>query len=218
MASARRDDLARRLAERLEKSPAKGSAMKATGDDAAPDLPSAKRTSPAAPRKRGRKPAGSQRSAGTLTERSSDRPVPRSTGKRRVPSERSSVGPQRPKRRAAGTVLRGHLVPEAIHRDARRRKVELRSSRGERVTWDDVMTEAVATLVENPARATAILDDLGRSNARGARGRLVQATLPEDLDRRLVELHLDLSERPDRSVTYEQLWTTCMLMWLDSTV
>ena len=113
--------------------------------------------------------------------------------------------------------MRGHLVPEAIHRDARRRKVELRSTRGERVTWDDVMTEAVATLVEHPARATAILDDLGRSDAPGARGRLVQATLPEDLDRRLVEIHLDLSERPDRSVTYEQLWTTCMLMWLDST-
>ena len=216
MASTRRDDLARRLAERLDKSPAKGSAMKATGDDAAQRPPSAKRTSPAAPRKRVRKPAESQRSAGTPTGRSSDRPVTRSTGKRSVSSERSP-STQRPKRRAAGTVLRGHLVPEAIHRDARRRKVELRSTRGERVTWDDVMTEAVATLVDHPARATAILDDLDRSDAPGARGRLVQATLPEDLDRRLVEIHLDLSERPDRSVTYEHLWTTCMLMWLDST-
>ncbi len=217
MASAHRDELARRLAERLDKSPAKGSAMKSTGGDVAPDPTSATRTSPAAPKERVRKPTESQRSAGTQKGRSSGRRAPRSAGEPRVSSEATSVPKQRPKRRATGTVLRGHLVPEAIHRDARRRKVELRSTRGERVTWDDVMSEAVATLVEYPVRATAILDDIGRTDPPGARRRLVQATLPEELDQRLVEFHLDLSDRPDRTVTYEQLWTTCMLMWLDST-
>ena len=62
------------------------------------------------------------------------------------PAAQAHRRPERAKRGASGTSLRGHLVPDEIHRKARRRKVELRALRGTKITWDDVMIEAISLL------------------------------------------------------------------------
>ena len=79
------------------------------------------------------------------------------------------------------------------------------------------MAEGVALLVGDPERAGEILAEVRGADVTEVRRRLVQATLPEQLDLRLVELRLDLGRAPEGAVTYEHLWTACLLMWIEST-
>jgi hypothetical protein len=44
--------------------------------------------------------------------------------------------------------------------------------------------------------------------------RLVQATIPVDLDHALGELRLDLADEFGRDIPYEQLWAAALLLWL----
>ena len=44
--------------------------------------------------------------------------------------------------------------------------------------------------------------------------RLVQATIPVELDQALGELRLDLADEFGRDVAYEQLWAAALLIWL----
>jgi hypothetical protein len=206
MAPARRDDLARRLAERLEKSPAKGSAMQAPAADP-PSVPTSSGRRPTAdPRKRAASGTDKRR-AGGASKRSS------ASSQRSAPA----LPAERPARGSAGTVRRGHLVADSIHASARRRKVGLRSTRGSRITWDDVMSEGVALLVTGKDRGVAAVDEVRRSDADTARRRMVQATLAGELDRRLVELHLELNDQTGVATTYEHLWTAAIAVWLEST-
>ena len=197
MASARRDDLAKRLAERLDKAPVKGRAM------STPALAA--------------RESGSRSSAKSASK--SSKPNRRSAQKSTPKPQRSSPPaakqrPERGRRGAAGTVLRGHLVPEAVHGEARRRKAAMRTERDRRLTWNDVMLEGVELLVSRPP--AAVLAELDAADPGTTRRRLVQATLPLAFDQRLVELQLDLDEIADRSVTYEQLWTEALRLWLRS--
>lgn len=113
--------------------------------------------------------------------------------------------------------MRGHLIPDSIHADARRRKAVLRSTVGDRVTWDDVFTAGVELLVGRAASLEPTLEEIRSTDPAGQRRRFVQATLPAVLDQALVEIQLDLSEDPDRSATFEQLWTAALLLWLRAT-
>ena len=124
---------------------------------------------------------------------------------------------RRVRRGAAGTALRGHLIPDALHRQARRRKVELGARHATRITWDDVMSDAVSILIDRPDDIGPILDELHRSHDAAARCRLVQATVPAELDRRFMLVHLDLNERGAGTVRYEQLWAAALMLWLRST-
>ncbi len=216
--SSRRDDLARRLAERLEKAPSKGRVMSASStgsiDGTSDDTSAEGRVKSAR--------SGAGAGAGVDAEPApSAKPRPQRPARAKRPSASSASGrsaapTSRPRRGAPGTVLRGHLVPHEIHGEARRRKAELRASHGARVTWDDVVNEGLAVLVEQPDLAASMVDEVGRRSLRERR-RLVQATLSAVLDRRLVDVHLDLSERADAEVTYEQLWTAAIVLWLRTT-
>ncbi len=44
--------------------------------------------------------------------------------------------------------------------------------------------------------------------------RLIQATIPLDLDQALGELRLDLADEFGSDVSYEQLWAAALLIWL----
>lgn len=209
MASTKRDDLAKRLAERIDKAPDRGRAMQA--GSAAPAVPpQQKRTereerAAAGPAQRGR--ATGKRT--TSKRAAAKRAAPSSGGETRAVV--------RPRRGESGTVLRGHLVPDAIHSEARRRKAELRSDSGHRVTWDDVMCEGVALLVARGRRVEATLEGVRGTDPATVRRRLVQATLPVDLNRALVDLQLDLGDRSATPTTYEQLWTSAVQLWLEAT-
>lgn len=194
MASARRDDLAKRLAERLDKAPVKGRAMS---------------TPALAARQSGSRSSAKSASKSTTTSTRRSAPKPQRTS---PPAAKERA--ERGRRGAAGTVLRGHLVPEAVHGEARRRKAAMRTERDRRLTWNDVMLEGVELLVSRPP--AAVLAELDAADPGTTRRRLVQATLPLAFDQRLVELQLDLDEIADRSVTYEQLWTAALRLWLRS--
>ena len=222
MASARRDDLAKRLAERLDKAPSRGRVMSAPVSDESDSNGPSERSDRRSTRGSGEAPSErATRKAATSKGVSRKRTAPRQGAAQRRPASASSAPPQaavptRATRGAAGTVLRGHLIPDSLHADARRRKARLRPTRGTKVTWDDVMVEGVTMLVDRPDQVEAELVDV-RAEQNGARRRLVQATLPADLDQRLVELHLDLGDDPDRAATYEQLWAAAIRLWLRST-
>lgn len=107
------------------------------------------------------------------------------------------------------TRRRGHLVPADLHAAARRRKTL--ETDGGRATWTTVMITGVAELVER----TDLVDLVAALPARTGPTRLVQATLPADLDRRLAACHLDLQDELDDSVTYEQLWELAIRLWVE---
>jgi hypothetical protein len=118
-------------------------------------------------------------------------------------------------RGAAGARLRGHLVPHALHADARRLKLSLQARRGRRVTWDDVAIEALDLLLAQPAEVARRLTEVRRLGDQATAGpRLVQATIPTDLDRAFSELRLDLADEFGHDVPYEQLWSAALLIWL----
>ncbi len=106
-------------------------------------------------------------------------------------------------------------MPRSLHAEARRLKLALASSRGRRVTWDDVAGEAVQLLLAHRADTVKRLADVRRLNAEATSGpRLVQATIPVELDRLLAEFRLDLADELGRDVPYEQLWSAALLMWV----
>jgi hypothetical protein len=118
-------------------------------------------------------------------------------------------------RGASGSRLRGHLVPHALHGDARRLKLAQQARRGRRVTWDDVATEAVELALADRKDVGRRLGDVRRlADQATAAPRLVQATIPADLDMAFSELRLDLTDELGRDVPYEQLWAAVLLMWL----
>ena len=120
-----------------------------------------------------------------------------------------------PARGAAGGRLRGHLVPYSLHADVRRLKLSQQVRRGHRITWDDVAIEAVELLLAQRQEVARRLTDVRRLADQATAGpRLVQATIPIDLDHALAELRLDLADELGRDVPYEQLWATALLIWL----
>jgi hypothetical protein len=118
-------------------------------------------------------------------------------------------------RGAAGGRLRGHLVPHSLHADARRLKLSQQARRGRRVTWDDVAIEALQLMLAERAEVPRRLTDVRRLAGQATVGpRLVQATIPLELDQALGELRLDLADEFGRDVPYEQLWAAALLIWL----
>lgn len=217
MASSRHDDLARRLAERMQQGPSKGGAMaspvrtESTTQQDVRERPALQQSPTSASPTSGRKPsqpkAAPLRTKQIRTGSSSGRPEARPD----PPSERAHRG-------ASGTTLRGHLVPDEIHRDARRRKIELRIRRATRITWNDVMIEAISLIDGQRQLVLSELRNLDANHrAAPTRRRLVQATLPVDVDQRLVEIQLELSEQPGSAATYENLWAAAIALWLRST-
>ncbi len=119
-------------------------------------------------------------------------------------------------RGAAGGRLRGHLVPYSLHADARRLKLSEQTRRGTRFTWDEVVAEALELLfAQRTATAKRVSEVRRMADDSTAGPRLVQATIPLDLDQALGELRLDLSDELGRDVSYEQLWAAALLIWLD---
>ncbi len=169
MAESKRDELAKRFAESLQRAPSRGNV---TTDDAHPTS-------------------------------------------RRAASTPGSQGVEPLTRGAAGGRLRGHLVPYSLHADARRLKLSLQTPRGTRLTWDQVAIEALELLLAERADIGRRLNDVRRLADEATAGpRLVQATIPLELDRALGELRLDLSDELGRNVAYEQLWAAALLIWL----
>lgn len=99
-------------------------------------------------------------------------------------------------------------MPEELHRRARRRKVDVADGK---MTWNDVMTDAVTLLVEHADPASVVTP----STQRDGRTRLVQVALPVELDRRFRTCYLDLDEGSGRRVTYEELWAAAIELWLE---
>jgi hypothetical protein len=170
VAASKRDDLAKRFADRLQQTPSRGKVAAAD----APVTP--RRASPSHP--------------------SQHRLAPLSRG-------------------AAGGRLRGHLVPHSLHADARRLKLAQQVRRGQRVTWDDVATESLELLLAERGDVGKRLTDVRRLADQASAGpRLVQATIPIELDQALGELRLDLADELGRDVPYEQLWAAALLIWV----
>jgi hypothetical protein len=118
-------------------------------------------------------------------------------------------------RGASGARLRGHLVPHTLHADARRVKVAQQARRGRRVTWDDVATEGLELLLAHRAEVARRLAEVRRLADQATVGpRLVQATIPADLDGAFGELRLDLADEIGHDIPYEQLWAAALLTWL----
>jgi hypothetical protein len=172
--TSKRDDLAKRFADRLQETSHGADSTSADGLDDTPPAP--RRASLTHP---------SQGRAGSLG------------------------------RGAAGGRLRGHLVPHALHADARRLKLAQQARRGRRVTWDDVAVEALELLLAERDEVPRRLTDVRRLAAQATVGpRIVQATIPLELDQALGELRLDLADEFGRDVPYEQLWAAALLIWL----
>lgn len=139
-----------------------------------------------------------------------------SAGLRRASPSHPSQHRLEPRGRGtAGGKLRGHLVPHALHADARRLKLSQQAQRGQRVTWDDVATEALELLVAQRGELDRRLVEVRRLADHSTVGpRLIQATIPLDLDQALGELRLDLADEFGHDVPYEQLWAAALLIWL----
>lgn|GEM_PF-5181102 len=140
--------------------------------------------------------------------------VPNTT-RRASPSHPSQHRLEPRGRGTPGGRLRGHLVPHSLHADARRLKLSLQARRGQRVTWDDVATEALELLIAQRGELARRLAEVRRLADQSTVGpRLIQATIPLDLDHALGELRLDLADEFGHDVPYEQLWAAALLIWL----
>lgn len=83
------------------------------------------------------------------------------------------------------------------------------------MTWDDVATEALELLLTKRGEIARRLADVRQMADQANVGpRLVQATIPIELDLALGELRLDLADEFGRDVPYEQLWAVAFLIWL----
>lgn len=139
----------------------------------------------------------------------------------RFTARRDRVGRPQPhravplRRGEAGGRLRGHLVPAALHAEARRSKLSQQSRRGTRVTWDDVAIEGLELLLAQRSDMARRLGEVKRmANEATAGPRLVQATIPLELDHALGELRLELPDELGHDVRYEQLWAAALLLWV----
>ena len=83
------------------------------------------------------------------------------------------------------------------------------------MTWDDVAVEALQLMLAGREEVPRRLADVRRLAGEATFGpRLIQATIPLDLDQALGELRLDLADELGSDVSYEQLWATALLIWL----
>ena len=83
------------------------------------------------------------------------------------------------------------------------------------MTWDDVAVEALQLMLAEREEVPRRLADVRRLAGEATFGpRLIQATIPLELDQALGELRLDLADEFGSDVSYEQLWATALLIWL----
>ena len=83
------------------------------------------------------------------------------------------------------------------------------------MTWDDVTVEALQLMLAERDELPRRLADVRRLAGQATVGpRLIQATIPLDLDQALGELRLDLADEFGSDVSYEQLWAAALLIWL----
>ena len=186
----KREDLAKRFDKRLKQAPARG-AIVATQARATPTK-SSSRPAPAT--------------------RRTESPVPRP----RPAAAPSRSAPTRVGRGAPGRRLRGHLVPRELHGDARRRKLRLEAEQQRRITWDEVATQALELLIAKRSQAPSLVDEVRAIGEKSGARRLVQSTIPFNLDRMFSELRLDISDKLGRDVSYEMLWGSALLLWVRS--
>ena len=105
----------------------------------------------------------------------------------------------------------GHSAARA--RRCARLKLSQQARRGRGSRGD--VTEALELLLADRADAARRLDEPRRlSDQATATPRLVQATIPADLDTGFSELRLDLADELGRDVSYEQLWAAALLLWV----
>ena len=112
--------------------------------------------------------------------------------------------------------MRGHLVPRELHGDARRRKLRLEAEQQRRITWDEVATQALELLIAKRAQVPSLVDEVRAIGEKSGARRLVQSTIPFNLDRMFSELRLDISDKLGRDVSYEMLWGSALLLWVRS--
>jgi hypothetical protein len=94
-------------------------------------------------------------------------------------------------------------------------KVSQQARRNSRVTWDDVAAEAIGLLLEDRSEISGRLAEARRlADEATASPRLVQATIPSELDEAFGQLRLDLADEIGHDVPYEQLWAAALLMWV----
>jgi hypothetical protein len=149
-----------------------------------------------------------------LAERFADR-LKKASPRGQVIVETDQGRAERLGRGAPGARLRGHLVPHNLHADVRRLKLSQQARRGRRVTWDDVAAEGLELLLARRAEAARRLTEVRRMADQATAGpRLVQATIPHELDDAFGELRLDLTDEIGYDVPYEQLWAAALLIWL----
>ena len=194
----KREDLAQRFGQRLKQAPARGAIV---------DTP----TRPPLPRPdvRPTRPANPVATPPPAVAR--PRPAqPPAPAARAVPPAPKRIG-----RGAVGHRLRGHLVPRQLHGDARRRKLRLEAEQQRRITWEEVVTEALELLLAQRSSAASLVEEVRTMSERANAGRrLLQSTIPSDIDRKFSELRLDLSDAGGRDVSYELLWASALLLWV----
>lgn len=106
-------------------------------------------------------------------------------------------------------------MPRQLHGDARRRKLRLEAEQQRRITWEEVVTEALELLLAQRSSAASLVEEVRTLGERASTGRrLLQSTIPSDIDRKFSELRLDLSDAGGRDVSYELLWASALLLWV----
>ncbi len=197
----KREDLAQRFGNRLKQAPPRGAIV------ATQPRPTEARTPV--------RSVDSPRSIPVAAKKALAAPTPPVTRQRPTVATRPAL--ERVGRGAPGRRLRGHLVPRQLHGEARRRKLRLEAEQQRRITWDEVATEALELLIAQPAEATSLIEEVRTIGEKPSAGRrLVQSTIPANLDRLFGELRLDLSDKLGRDVSYELLWASALLLWVRS--
>lgn len=105
-------------------------------------------------------------------------------------------------------------MPRELHGDARRRKLRLEAEQQRRITWDEVATQALELLLAKRTQIPSLIEDVQAIGEKSGARRLVQSTIPFNLDRMFCELRLDLSDKLGRDVSYELLWGSALLLWV----
>lgn len=103
-------------------------------------------------------------------------------------------------------------MPRAVHTAARRASLRARSQRGRRLTWDDVLAEALTML--DLRTALQRLDDVPEQGERAPA--MVQATITESQDLAFAELRLDVADATGTTVRFERLWALALVLWTEA--
>jgi hypothetical protein len=109
-------------------------------------------------------------------------------------------------------VVRGHLVPRTVHTAAQRAVLRSRRTRGQRLTWDHVLAEALELL--DLRTALTRLDDVPDPGAQPPT--MVQATITDQQDVAFAELRLDLADATGATVRFERLWALALILWTEA--